>query len=102
MEFEVVLLLILIVAGIFFFRSFKGTIYYISCLDIFFRVLTFIKINLSIDEITSFINKYIPESISSVIYKYTDGVLSDILIWIYIGVLIVFLFYTVKILWKKR
>jgi len=102
MNFDVMLLIILIVAGVCFFRSLEGSVYFISSLDIFFRILTFIKNNLGISEISIFISKYFPESIPGIIYKYTDGILSTILIWIYVAMFALFLFYTVRILWKKR
>ena len=102
MSFDVVLLIVLIVAGVCFFRRFDSSVYFIASLDIFFRILTFIKNNLGVGEISSFISKYFPESIPSIIYKYTDGVVSTILIWIYVLMFAMFLFYTVRILWKKR
>ena len=102
MSFDVVLLILLIVAGVCFFRKFNSSVYYIASLDIFFRILTFVKNNLGVEEISAFISKYFPESIPSVIYKYTDGIVSTILMWIYVAMFAVFLFYTVKILWKKR
>lgn len=102
MGFDVFLLVILIVAGICFFRSFSGSVYFVAVLDIFFRILTFIRDNLGIKEVTSFIKSYFPESVPAVIYKYTDGIFSTILMWIYVVLFIVFLFYTIRILWKKR
>lgn len=102
MEFDVVLLIVLIVAGVCYFRRLDSSVYFIASLDIFFRILTFIKNNLGVKEISEFIGKYFPESIPSVIYKYTDGVVSDILVWIYVIMFAVFLFYTIQILWKKR
>lgn len=102
MSFDVVLLIVLIVAGVCFFRRVDSSVYFIASLDIFFRILTFIKNNLGVAEISSFISKYFPESIPEVIYKYTDGIVSTILIWIYVLMFAVFLFYTVRILWKKR
>lgn len=102
MDFDVFLLVILIVAGLCFFRKFKSGIYFIAALDIFFRILTFIKQNLGSGEISTFIGKYFPESIPGVIDKYTDGVLCKGLMWVYVGVFTIFLFYTVQILWKKR
>lgn len=102
MNFDVVLLIILIVAGICFFRRIDSSVYFIASLDIFFRILTFIKDNLGVAEISGFIGKYFPESIPGVIYKYTDGILSTVLMWIYVGLFALFLFYTVRILWKKR
>ncbi len=102
MNFDLMLLLILIIAGVCFFRSFSSSVYFIAALDIFFRILTFLKNNLGIPEISTFISKYFPESIPQIINKYTDGVLSTILLWVYVALFAVFLFYTVRILWKKR
>lgn len=102
MEFDVVLLIILIVAGICYFRRLDSSVYFIASVDIFFRILTFIKNNLGVKEISEFIGKYFPESIPAVIYKYTDGVVSDILVWVYVVMFCIFLFYTLKVLWKKR
>lgn len=102
MSFDVVLLIVLIVAGICFFRKLDSSVYFIASLDIFFRILTFLKINLGVEELSTFISKYFPESIPSIIYKYTDGIVSTVLIWIYVAMFAVFLFYTVRILWKKR
>ena len=102
MEFDVVLLIVLIVAGICFFRELDSSVYFIASLDIFFRILTFIKYNLGVAELSNFIGKYFPESIPAIINKYTDGILSTVLMWIYVGMFAVFLFYTLRILWKKR
>ena len=102
MNFDVVLLIIFIVAGVCYFRRLDSSVYFIASLDIFFRILTFIKNNLGVGEISSFIGKYFPESIPGIIYKYTDGMLSTVLMWIYVGMFVLFLFYTLRILWKKR
>lgn len=102
MGFDVFLLVILIVAGICFFRRLDSSVYFIASLDIFFRILTFIRDNLGVPEFSNFIREYFPESIPGIIYKYTDGILSTALMWIYVLMFVVFLFYTVRILWKKR
>lgn len=102
MSFDAVLLIILIVAGVCFFRKFSSSVYFIASLDIFFRILTFVRDHIGVKEISEFIRAYFPESIPSVIYRYTDGVLSTILMWVYVALFAVFLFYTVRILWKKR
>lgn len=102
MSFDVVLLIVLIVAGVCFFRRLDSSVYFIASLDIFFRILTFIKNNLGVAEISAFISKYFPESIPGVIDKYTDGIISTALMWIYVAMFAVFLFYTIRILWNKR
>ena len=102
MNVDVVILIVLIVAGICFFRKLDSSVYYVASLDIFFRILTFIKNNLGSKDVSSFISKYFPESIPGVIDKYTDGIVCTILMWVYVAMFALFLFYTVKILWKKR
>lgn len=102
MDFDVVLLIILIIAGICFFRKLDNSVTFIAALDIFFRILNYIKNNINLDEVSNFIGKYFPESIPSIINKYTDGILSTILMWVYVAVFALFLFYTVRMLWKKR
>ena len=102
MSFDVVLLIVLIVAGVCFFRKLDSSVYFIASLDIFFRILTFIKNNLGVPELSVVISKYFPESIPGVVYKYTDGIVSTVLMWIYVLMFTIFLFYTVRILWKKR
>lgn len=102
MSFDVVLLIILIVAGVCFFRKLNSSVYFIASLDIFFRILTFLKNNLNVPEISTFISKYFPESIPGVINKYTDDIVCTVLMWVYVIMFAVFLFYTVRILWKKR
>lgn len=102
MNFDVVLLIILIVAGVCFFRRFDASVYFIAVVDIFFRIVNFIGNNIGIEEVSSFIKKYFPESIPAIINKYTDGVFTTILMWAYVLLFAAFLFYTVKILWKKR
>ncbi|MBE6147174.1 MAG: hypothetical protein E7168_02440 [Firmicutes bacterium] len=102
LSFDLLILIVLIVAGICFFRKFSSSVYFIAALDIFFRILTFIKNNLGVAEVRSFIGEYFPESIPGVIYKYTDGILTNVLMWVYVFLFVVFLFYTVRILWNKR
>ena len=82
MSFDAVLLIILIVAGVCFFRKFSSSVYFIASLDIFFRILTFVRDHIGVKEISEFIRAYFPESIPSVIYRYTDGVLSTVLMWV--------------------
>lgn len=102
MNFDVVLLIILIVAGICFFRKLDASVYFIASLDIFFRILTFIANNIGLPDVSKFIKTYFPESIPAVIAKYTDGVFTTVLMWVYVIMFAIFLFYTIKILWKKR
>lgn len=99
---EGIILICLIVATILFYRRLSNAIYVVAIIDILLRILTFIKQNLGIKEITKYIDQYVPESIPHIIKIYTDGVLTDILMWVFVSVMGIFLYYTIRIFFGKR
>lgn len=90
--FIIIILLLVIVA----YHKLSKFAYALAIIDILLRILNFIKLNLGVLEIKTFISKYFPSDIPSLIYKYTDGALSDILVWGYVIIFIVFLFYIIR------
>lgn len=102
MYWDLIVLGILIVAVIFFFRDFDSFVYLIASIDILLRILDYIKLHLGVPEISSLIGRYLPSSVPSLIHKYTTGMVADILMWCYVVLFVIFLFYTLRILWKKR
>jgi len=101
MYVDVIIVLCLLVAVIFVFRKFSSFVYAVAIIDIFLRILTFIKYN-SVPELKSLIGKYFPESIPSIVAKYSDGIFYTILMWAYVGIFTIFLVYTIKYFLKKR
>lgn len=100
---DVVIMMVIIGAIVFFFkRTFSGFVYSVAMVDIFLRVLAFLKAKLFAGNILVFLNKWFPVSVPVLIDKYTDGVLCEVLTWVYVGIMIVFLFYTVRIFIKKK
>lgn len=100
---DVVIVLLLIFVCVFCFkRTFSGFVYAVGATDILFRLLTFLRVNLFAGEISDFLGKYFPASIPALIDHYTDDILYTILIWFFVGVMIVFEFYTIRIFFKKR
>ena len=98
---DAIIFIILLLAVIFFFKKLSNTVYFIAIIDIFLRILTFIRDN-TFKELKDFFGKYFPESIPHIISKYTDGVLNTILIWVYVVIMMVFLYYITKIFIKKK
>ena len=88
----IIILLLVIVA----YRKLSKFAYALAITDILLRILNFIKLNLGALEIKTFISRYFPADIPAVIYKYTDGTLSDILVWGYVIIFIVFEFYIIR------
>ncbi len=101
MYIDVIVLLILLGIVIFLFRKFSSFVYAFAIIDIFLRILTFIRDN-SVPELKSLIGKYFPESIASIIGHYSSGVFYTILMWIYVIIFAIFLGYVTKYFIKKR
>ena len=99
---DLIILIILIGIVIFFFRRFSSFIYFIAITDIFFRIITFIKIELTSGDIYAIINKYIPASIPTLLSNYSSGLLYTILVWLYVVAMIIFEFYIIRIFFRKR
>lgn len=101
MYIDVIIVLILLGVVIFLFRKFSSFVYAVAIIDIFLRILTFIRDN-SVPELKSLIGKYFPESIPAIIAKYSNGVFYTILIWTYVIIFAIFLGYIIKYFIKKR
>lgn len=101
MYVDVIIVLILLGVVIFLFRKFSSFVYAVAIIDIFLRILTFIRDN-SVPELKSLIGKYFPESIPAIIAKYSNGVFYTILIWAYVIIFAIFLGYIIKYFIKKR
>ena len=70
MYIDIILLVLLIIGVIFFFRSFSSFIYLISSLDILYRLLHFIANNVKVPELTALIKKYVPTDMVGLLSKY--------------------------------
>lgn len=101
---DLAILIILIALVIFFFKRFSSFVYFIAIADMLLRILTFIKYQTaaSVPELYALINKYIPENIPAIIGKYTNGIIETIILWLYVIIFCIFLFYTIRIFFKKK
>ena len=102
MYIDLIVVLVLIGVVIYLFRRFDSFVYLIAIIDIALRILTFLKYNLGLPDVSALINKYIPESIPSLISKYASGTFETILIWIYLLIMVIFEIYIIKYFIKKR
>ena len=100
---DVIILIAVIVLFVFLFkRTFSSFVYAVAVTDIFFRIVTYLKIKLTSGELYTFLDKYIPSKVPAVIEKYTNGAFCEVLIWGYVILMIVFEFYAIRIFMKKR
>ncbi len=99
---DLAVLIVLMAAVIFFFKRFDSFIYFIAVVDIFLRVLAFIKTHVPVPELQALIGRYFPESIPAIINKYTSGIINTVFIWVYAIIFMIFLFYTARIFFRKK
>ena len=98
---DAIIFIILLVVVICFFRSLYNTVFFVAIVDIFLRILTFLKYN-TFQEVKVFLGKYLPENIPNIIAKYAKGDLYLILVWVYVILMSIFLYYIVRYFIKKR
>ena len=102
MYVDLVVLIVLLLLVLFFFRRFSSFVYAVAIIDIFLRILDFIKDNVPIPELKALIGKYLPSSIPSVIGKYSNGIFYTILMWVFVFIYICFLFYVTRTFVHKK
>ena len=102
MYIDVIVFVILLVLVVMFFKRFSSFVFFVAIFDILLRILTFIKNNIGMVDISMIIGKYIPSGILGIIAKYTDGIVTTILNWGYVGIMTIFLFYITKIFIHKK
>lgn len=100
---DVIILIAIIVLFVFLFKkTFSSFVYAVAVTDIFFRIITYLKIKLTSGTLYAFLDKNIPSNIPSVIEKYTNYEFSTVLIWGYVILMIVFEFYAIRTFMRKK
>ncbi len=99
---DLVIVVILLLVVVLAFKTFSSFVYFTAIIDLFFRIMTLVRYNIGIKEISNFIGNYIPESIPAIFDKYSSGIFYTLLIWGYIILMIIFLVYITKTFMKKK
>lgn len=95
MDIVIIFVILLIVALV--FKRLDNTIIFFGLIDIFLRIVDFIGNN-TVRELNNFINRYLPSSIPAIIRSYSSGTLELVLIWVYVGLMSLFLYYVFRML----
>lgn len=102
MYIDLIVLIVLILVVIMFFKRFSSFVFFMAIIDIFLRILTFIKNNIGLPDVSALIGKYLPESIFGIINKYSTGTINIILKWAFVFIMMIFLSYIIKIFIHKK
>ena len=100
---EVVIIMAISGAIVFFLkRTFSGFVYSVAMVDIFLRIMAYLKVHLFSGELARFFINYVPNSIPAIISKYTSSTLELVLMWVYVGIMIVFECYVIRTFFHKK
>lgn len=102
MYIDLIVLIILVLIVVMFFKRFSSFVFFIAIVDIFLRILAFIRDNIGLKDVSALIAKYFPSSIFAIIDKYTNGVVTTILYWCFVIIMTFFLGYIIKIFFHKK
>lgn len=104
MYIDLLVLIVLLILVVMFFKRFSSFVFFMAIVDIFLRILAFVKNNIGLQDVAHVIGKYLPESVFEIINKYTGNIswLNILLKWCFVGIMTVFLVYIIKIFWKKK
>ena len=99
---DLAVFIILVILVVVLLKDIKWVTYLIGIVEIFLRLVNYIGNNLGIGEVQTFVNNYFPDSLFSILGKYTSGVVYDIFAWILIIFFVWFLIYLVNSLFRGR
>lgn len=95
----IIVILIIIILVLLFKRTFSSAIYAIVIVDIFLRLMDFIR---GYFPAIGNIFGVIPSSLNAIISHYTGGVIEIILLWMIFIVYVIFEFYIFRTFLKKK
>lgn len=104
MYIDLLFLIILIVAVLFYFRRFSSFVYLMCSIDVLYRLLHFLADNLPVKELTDLINKYVPTSLLGMFGNYvgTENIVFVIIKWAIFVLYSILLFYIVRIIVRRK
>lgn len=102
MYIDLIIVLVIFIISLIWFKKFSSFIYFFAIVDILFRLIDFLITNISIPTVSKFAKTYIPSSIPGLIGKYTSGVFETVLLWIVFILYVLFEYQIVKMFSKKR
>ncbi len=97
-----IIIIILLVVIAFYFRRFDKVIMGVAIVDIFLRVFNYIIKNIQINGISEYVEKYLPANVPTIISAYTTDIIFNILMWVYVICMAIFLFYTVRNFFRMK
>ena len=98
MYVDLIVIILLLLLVVILFKRFSSFVYAVAIIDIFLRILCFLKIKVPLKEL----GRIFPESIPAIFEKYTNDIVLDLLLWAYVFIYTCFLVYITSYFIKKK
>lgn len=104
MYIDLLVIIIGLILVLLFFKRFSSFVFFMAIVEIFLRIVTFVRSNIGLKDVSFILGKYFPENIFAIIDKYTYKMdtVNIILKWCFVGIMTIFLSYIIKIFLKKK
>ena len=91
MYIDLAIVIVILLVVLFVFRKFSSFVYAFAIIDIFLRIIYYLRIKVPLKEL----GNIFPENIPAIFAKYTDDIVYDILEWSYVFIMTCFLVYSI-------
>lgn len=98
MYIDAIVVVVALLLVIFVFRKFSSFVYAMAIMDIFLRIMAFLRDKVPLREL----GNIFPSNIPALLDKYTDGIVLDILLWGYVFLYTCFLVYITNYFIHKK
>ncbi len=98
MYIDAIVVVVALLLVIFVFRKFSSFVYAMAIMDIFLRIMAFLRDKVPLREL----GNIFPSNIPAILDKYTDGIVLDILLWGYVFLYTCFLVYITNYFIHKK
>lgn len=102
MYIDLILVVVLIIVAFAWFRRFSKIVYSVAIIDLFLRLIYYISKNIGIKGFYRWVKHVFPSSIPDMLANYMKGTVLAVFTWIYVGLMVAFLFYTVRSFIRKK
>ena len=104
MYIDLIVLIVLILVVVMFFKRFSSFVFFMAIIEIFLRILYFIRCNIGLPDVSAVLGKYFPANMFEIIDKYTANIdiLNIILKWAFVIIMAILVTYITKIFFNKK
>ncbi len=101
MTIQLIIFLVALCAIIFFFKNFNACVYFVVIVDIFLRIVAYLKLHYLRSDAFSFF-EWFPADVPTIINSFELGTFNEILMIIYIIVYIIFEVLMIRFFVKRK